>query len=127
MITAVSHVGINTTDLDRSLRFYHEILGLPIVEDLTLESGLRLVHLRAGPHSTVELFGRPEAVLPPPEGRYAGLVHLAVNVDDVDAAYARLRAQGVQFTVEPRPGKGQTKRLAFLQDPDGTLIELVEK
>gem|GEM_PF-74747 len=122
-----SHVAINTVDLERSLHFYHETLGFPIVEDLTIAGGVRLVHVRAGEGLTIELFGHPSAPAPLPTGLQAGLAHLALAVDDLDQAYADLRAKGVEFTVPPRSGGGQTKRLAFCKDPDGTLIELVEK
>lgn len=127
MITGLAHAAINAADLERSLHFYRDILGLPVVEDLTLETGVRLVHLRVGEGATVELFGRPEplaAIAPAPQ---AGLTHLALAVDDVDAVYAELRAKGVEFTGAPRPGLGQTRKLVFCKDPDGTLIEFVEK
>lgn len=127
MITGLAHAAINAADLERSLHFYRDILGLPVVEDLTLPTGVRLVHLRVEEGATVELFGRPEPLAPIPALPQAGLVHLALAVDDVDAAYAELRAKGVEFTGPPRPGLGQTRRLVFCKDPDGTLIEFVEK
>jgi len=127
MITGLAHAAINAADLERSLHFYRDILGFPVVEDLTLESGVRLVHVRVGERATVELFGRPEPLAPIPAVSQAGLVHLALAVDDVDAVYAELAAKGVEFTGEPRPGRGQTRRLVFCKDPDGTLIEFVEK
>lgn len=127
MIKGVAHAAINATDLERSLRFYRDLLGLPVVEDLTMDNGVRLVHLAVGPSSTIELFGRPGPMGPLPAGQNAGLVHLALTVDDVDAVYARLQAQGVEFHVTPRPGRGQTKRLAFFKDPDGVPVEIVEK
>lgn len=127
MIKALAHVAINTTDLERSIRFYHETLGFPIVEDLTLENGRRLVHLQAGGQVTIELVGQPEPLASIPAAPQAGLAHLALAVDDVGAVYEVWRARGVEFTGEPRPGSGQIRRLVFCKDPDGTLIELVER
>jgi catechol 2,3-dioxygenase-like lactoylglutathione lyase family enzyme len=126
-IKGVAHVAVNATNIERSIRFYHEKLGFPIIEDLTLETGFRLVHVQISPGSTIELFGRVEPVKLMPEGQYAGIVHLALTVDDVDKMYAELQARGVEFTSAPRVGRGQTKKLVFFKDPDGVLIEVCEK
>jgi len=127
MITGLAHAAINASDLERSLHFYRDILGFPVVEELTLDDGVRLVHVRVGERATIELFGRPEPLAALPSAPQAGLVHLALAVDDLDKTYAELRARGVEFTSEPRPGRGQTRKLAFCKDPDGTLIEFAEK
>jgi len=127
MIKGVSHVAINTSDINRSVQFYHEMLGFAIDEDLTLPNGVRIVHMEIAPGSTLELFGRPQPVEPPPQGVFTGIVHVALSVDSVDRLYEELRAKGVEFTGPPRAGSGRSRRLVFLRDPDGTLLELIER
>ncbi|MGE5160741.1 MAG: VOC family protein, partial [Betaproteobacteria bacterium] len=52
--------------------------------------------------------------------------HLAIGVDDVYAACDRIRAAGGTITREPGPVKGGTTVIAFVQDPDGYKIELIQ-
>ncbi len=126
MIKGVAHIAIDTADMGRSLAFYRDTLGLPVIDDLTLPTGLRLVQVELQPGCTVELVARPEALGPAPAGQSAGLAHFALVVDDVDAVHAALQARGVEFTTLPRDGVGAMKRLAFCKGPDGELIELVQ-
>jgi glyoxylase I family protein len=57
--------------------------------------------------------------------RKTGFVHLAFQVDDVDATYRELVAKGVQFFIEPRSAISDI-RMAFFRDPDGNPLELFE-
>jgi catechol 2,3-dioxygenase-like lactoylglutathione lyase family enzyme len=56
------------------------------------------------------------------------MARLAMQVDDIEADYARMREQGVEFVSEPVPILlGATAiKIVFFRDPDGTLLELVE-
>lgn len=126
MIKGAAHIAVNTSDLNCSLAFYREALGLPVVEDITLPTGVRLVMLELQPGCTIELVARPEELGAAPTGQNAGLAHIALQVDDVDAAYAALQVKGVEFTVLPQAGVGPMKRLAFCKGPDGEVIELVQ-
>jgi catechol 2,3-dioxygenase-like lactoylglutathione lyase family enzyme len=60
--------------------------------------------------------------------RQTGLARLALQVEDIDAEYARLKERGVEFMTEPVPiTLGATPiKIVFFRDPDGTLLELVE-
>jgi predicted enzyme related to lactoylglutathione lyase len=58
------------------------------------------------------------------DDRQLGNRHLAFYVGDVDAEAARLKAAGVEFTIEPQDATGDV-RLAFFRDPDGTVLELL--
>jgi glyoxylase I family protein len=62
---------------------------------------------------------------PETQSRTPGLRHLAVTVDDFDAAYADLRTKGVHFTNEPFSNQGN--RLVFFTDADGNLLHLIER
>lgn len=111
---AVHHVSINVTDVEEALAFYVDRLGLTVRSDRPdfgfpgawLDAGGQQVHLIGGP-------------VPPDLGQ-----HLALLVDDLDAAVAELRAGGLEVS-DPTPvGTG---RQAFLADPSGNLVELHQR
>ncbi len=57
--------------------------------------------------------------------RAPGMRHIAMAVDDFDAAYQELKAQGINFEGEPYNNEGN--RLVFFKDPDGNLIHLIKR
>jgi glyoxylase I family protein len=59
----------------------------------------------------------------------AGIRHLTLTVDDLDATYERLVAAGVRFTERPRPAFNREilSKVAFCLDPDGIVVELAER
>ena len=110
------HIALRSPNWARAKAFYNEVLGFPIVGQL---EGKDIVFLDIG-GTTIELLpGSAEDVTERPK---CGLMHLAFEVEDVDAVYAQLAAKGVQFTIEPRD-VGDI-RLAFFLDPDGNQLEL---
>ena len=131
------HAGITVADLERSVAFYRDVLGLPVVdrfevggeafaEAVDVEgAAASFAHLGAG-DTRVELVEyeptgpeQPETELNRP-----GATHLGLSVDDVDAVVADLPAD-VETLSGPRTTASGT-RLVFLRDPDGTLVELLE-
>ena len=116
------HTMVRVTDLDASLDFYCNKLGLELVGRQDYEPGrFTLVFLAApGDHAAqIELTYNwdPE---PYTMGRAFG--HLAYEVDDVYASCARLMAAGVTINRPPRDG-----RMAFVRSPDNVSIELLQK
>ena len=106
-LTAVHHVGLVVRDLDRSIYFYHDLLGLPFANEPTpwfegpeLERGvgvpgarLRQVSLWVGPKSTMELIeygNRPATSTAPVPNNFLGAAHVCFKVDDVVATKAEL-------------------------------------
>jgi lactoylglutathione lyase len=116
------HTMVRVTDLDASLDFYCNKLGLDLVDRKDYEAGrFTLVFLAApGNHDAqVELTYNWD-----PEGYTMGRAfgHLAYEVDDVYALCARLMAAGVTINRPPRDG-----RMAFVRSPDNVSIELLQK
>ncbi len=110
------HIALRITDYARARQFYTEVLELPVVGQIP---GKEIEFLGIG-GTTIELMGGadPESLAKP----QAGLIHLAFEVEDVDATYRELRDRGVTFTVEPK-SVGDL-RVAFFVDPDGNELEL---
>lgn len=110
------HIALKSPDYARAKGFYTQVLGFPIVGSIP---GKEIVFLDIG-GTTIELSEGPAPTCADKPG--CGLMHLAFEVDDVDATYAELKAKGVEFFVEPKC-VGDI-RLAFFRDPDGTELEL---
>ncbi len=145
-LRAIHHTGLVVTDLDRSIWFYHDLLGLPFAneptpwfdgEDLARGVGvpdarLRQVSLWVGEHATLELIeyaNRPPTSTAPVPNHHLGAAHVCFLVDDVRAKRAELEAQGVEFysdvnVVDDGPLAGW--RWCYFSDPDGLALELVE-
>jgi catechol 2,3-dioxygenase-like lactoylglutathione lyase family enzyme len=107
----IHHVSINVADVDAAIRFYTDVLGLTQRDDRP-DFGFPGAWLDAGPQQ-LHLIG---AAVPPPLGQ-----HLALRVDDLDAAIAELRDEGVEVSDASPVGTG---RQAFLSDPSGNQVEL---
>jgi catechol 2,3-dioxygenase-like lactoylglutathione lyase family enzyme len=119
------HVAISTTQFERLRAFYVETLGLAVVGGFPDQ---QIVFLDAG-GIIVELVGERGAGQTSPAGfERRGWQHLAWEVADVDAAYADLVAHGVAGHSPPEdfPPDTPSLRIAFLKDPDGNLLELVQ-
>ena len=115
----LTHVRLLTTDLGRALAFYRDKLGL----EVTLEVEDVYAELRAG-EAILALYRRDlmQEVVDAPAGGVESV--LTFEVDDVDATYAALRADGVEFLTEPHDQAAWVIRVAHLRDPDGHLLEI---
>jgi glyoxylase I family protein len=129
MSIAFEHVGMTSGDLDRTIAFYCGLLGLSLAlrkksdrgEMAFLDTGNGMLEI-ACPVAEV---ARSRDV-PPHE---AGLRHLTFAVDSVDAVFATLEAAGIEVIERPRPAffTEVIQRVAFVRDPDGILVELIER
>jgi lactoylglutathione lyase len=129
MITKIDHTAITTRDLSQSLRFYTEILGFKETDQLEFtEQRMKLVYVEKN-GSKIELFGydRPiETIAKKTNNPVVGFTHLALLVDNLNATVTELKQKGVIFDIEPRDSKGEV-RIAFFKDPDGNVLELIER
>jgi lactoylglutathione lyase len=114
-------------DLDRSLRFYCDVLGMQLLRRKDYPDGrFTLAFVGYGPEATetvVELTHNWDTE------RYElgnAFGHLAIGVDDVYQACAALRAKGARIVREPGPMKHGGSEIAFVEDPDGYRIELIQ-
>ena len=143
---SVHHTGIIVKDLDRSIYFYHDILGLDFVnepspwfEGDTLADAvgvpgakLRQVSLQVGETAILDLLeyaNRPADNDTPIQQNYLGAMHLAFHVEDIDAKVAELRAKGVHFLSDPNTvdeGVLAGWKWVYFHDPDEIPLELVE-
>jgi catechol 2,3-dioxygenase-like lactoylglutathione lyase family enzyme len=145
MITGVHHKGITVSNLERSIDFYHDVLGLEFVTEPSLVfSGdelsrglgvpgatLRLVMLKAGDASVelLEYCTPPSPVETPLPQNALGAQHVAFLVDDINAAMKELEAKGVEFYSPVNvvdDGLLAGWRWVYFSDPDGITLELVE-
>jgi glyoxylase I family protein len=129
VLIGFEHIGMTSRDLDRTIAFYCGLLGLRLVVRKAQGQG-ELAFLDAG-GGMLEVFAPRADVarsrdVPPHE---AGMRHLTLAFDDVDAVVERLEAAGVDIIERPREALNQEllKRLAFVRDPDGVLVELVQR
>jgi lactoylglutathione lyase len=122
------HTMLRVRDLDESLRFYVGVLGMKLLRKKDYPSGeFTLAFVGYGEESetaVIELthnWGKKDYDLGDAFG------HLAFGVDDIRAAVERIRAAGAKVTREPGPMKHGTTVIAFVEDPNGYKIELIEE
>ena len=124
-VCGVHHVAIIASDYARSRRFYTEVLGLRVVNEVfRTERQSHKLDLELPDGSQVELFSFPQPPARPSYPEACGLRHLALRVADVQASVAGLVAHGMAVElvgVDPFTGALYT----FFADPDGLPIELV--
>lgn len=142
MIKAIHHCGIGVRDMEVSLKFYCDLLGLEKGEDIEIEGALvgeivglppdtkvRIVHLPVCEGQELELFQymKPAGSSFPPDFRQCdgGVIHVALIVDNLMEMYERLKAEGVKFNSEPYQLPGGL--VVYMRDPDGITIELMQK
>jgi catechol 2,3-dioxygenase-like lactoylglutathione lyase family enzyme len=141
----IHHTGIIVADLERSIAFYHDVLGLPfasepspVVDDPALGpalgvpgASLRMVTFDIG-GDTLELleYVTPPSPIDAPMPQNAlGAHHVAFHVDDIEAKVEELRAKGVEFLSPVNhvdDGVLAGWRWAYFLDPDAITLELVE-
>jgi catechol 2,3-dioxygenase-like lactoylglutathione lyase family enzyme len=117
-VTGVSELVLEVVDLEAAEAFYAGILGLPVVERWPQREAIWVM---AGDRTRIGLW-RPQVGLE--RGRGGIHVHYAMHIapDDYDAAVARLQAAGLDVR-EHEFGTYQHSRAAYVDDPDGNLVE----
>ncbi len=135
MSVEIDHLGIVVRDLDQSLRFYIEGLGMELAMRETIEAErvkVAMLPAGVGAHaSRIELLEATDSGSPVAnflEKRGPGLHHVALRVDDLALAAKHLKSEGARLLNEPRQGAGG--HLYVFVHPSsagGVLIELIQK
>jgi catechol 2,3-dioxygenase-like lactoylglutathione lyase family enzyme len=127
------HVGLSVADLDAQRRFYGEALELTEVEEefAMAEAHIRTAILRSPAGLKIELIERggssPQEFSDPFDGAGTqGYFHWALYVDDLDAVFAKLLAAGASEVSGPAPAVREGARFAYVKDPEGNLLELIQ-
>ncbi|MGA6827876.1 VOC family protein [Nitrospira sp. NS4] len=123
-ITKLLHTRMRVSDLDQTIQFYTNVLGLEVIERKTSPRGSHLAFLKApASDELIELTSFPPSG---PVKVQEDLVHLAFQVDNLDATIASLNAKGVRITDGPTQTSSGSKFI-FIEAPDGYEIELIER
>ena len=122
MIKKYLHTRFRVSDMEKSISFYQDILGMEVIEQKTSPRGSKLVFLKfPGMDCELELCSFPDSgSVHVPED----LVHLAFEVDDLEACMDKLNVAGVPITEGPLESSNGTKFI-FTEDPDKYEIELM--
>ncbi len=124
----LAHTMIRVTDLKKSLDFYTRMLGMQVLRSTDYPDGkFTNTFVGYGPEASypaVELTHNWDQDQPYDLG--GGWGHLAVEVPDVYETCQQLEKEGVKITRAPGPMEHGTRNIAFIEDPDGYKIELLE-
>jgi len=142
MILATRHTGIVVNDMERSLHFWRDIMGLEVkidaweegefIDTLQHLSGVKvhMIKLAAPDGTLVELLkdeNHAGRELPRRELCDRGVSHLAFTVADGDASRRTLREGGCEVLSEPLVSPDGKAKVFFTRDPEGNLLEIVEE
>lgn len=118
------HTRMRVSDMEQTIAFYREVLGLEVIESKTSPRGSHLAFLKV-PNSDemIELTSFPPSG---PVKVQEDLVHLAFQVESLDETIAALTAKGVKITDGPTQTSSGS-RFLFIDAPDGYEIELIER
>lgn len=127
----IDHIGIAVRSIEQSLTFYHDVLGVePSHRSVVPHEGVEVAMLPAGeprlellqPTSEDSVIGRFL------DKRGEGIHHIAVKVEDLDAAVARIRASGRRLVSDEIQIGAEDYRYVFVhpKDTNGVLLELIE-
>jgi lactoylglutathione lyase len=124
------HTMLRVGDLDRSIAFYTKVLGMNLLR--TTERPDQKYSLAFVAFGQGNAEGQGEIELTYNHGVHdydlgTAYGHIAIAVPDVYSACDRIRQAGGNITREPGPVKGGTTVIAFVQDPDGYKIELIQR
>ena len=143
----MNHTGFVVSNMERSLAFYRDQLGLEIERDQILEgefiselvgypdAKLHIVYLGLGDmkHSVelIEYLNPRSNAVPLPDRKDIGATHLGIIVDNLDEFYKELSSKEVRFlsppAIRPNAVYPMAQKGCYMQDPDGNWLELLEQ
>jgi glyoxylase I family protein len=140
MVQNFVHVGISVFDLEKSVRFYTEVMGMEVDyrayhmgEKISRVVGLQDAELNIcvvkKNDVRIELIDYGNQVKKLPEYKdqdSPGLIHISFMVADVDAEYRRLKSMGFEFNSEPMVTRENGPKICYFRGPDNVIMELYE-
>ena len=139
----IRHFGIVVSDMEKSLHFYRDLLGLEVKRDMQ-EGGrfidtilglqnvkVRTIKMSAENGNTLIELLQYESHRGKKRENYEifdlGASHAAFTVENIDEEYKKLKEQGIAFAAEPQISPDGKAKVTFCFDPDGVPIELVQE
>ncbi len=140
MVKSLNHVGLSVVNLEKSVKFYTEVLGMEIdyrayhegkpISDVVgvKKANLQVCVVRKG-DCKIELIEYGNRVDPKGHKRQnePGLIHISFEVDDVDEVYQTVRDLGYEFYSQPMVTRPGGPRICYFKGPDDVTMELYEK
>jgi catechol 2,3-dioxygenase-like lactoylglutathione lyase family enzyme len=149
-VRSVFHTGLTVSDLDRSITFYRDLLGLELVTQWESsqpylrtvvgfpDAELRIALLRvpamdggvSGHHIELLEYRQPRGTRGDANTNNPGNAHVAFAVTDIDTMYRELSARGVRFKSPPvdiTHGRNQGGKAVYLRDPDDITLEFIQQ
>ena len=124
----ILHTMLRVGDLPRAIDFYTRVLGMKLLRTTDRpEQKYRLAFVGYGDESSGAVLELTYNYDVSSYDLGTGFGHVAIEVEDAAASCAAVRAAGGAVTREAGPVKGGTTVIAFVQDPDGYKIELIER
>jgi methylmalonyl-CoA/ethylmalonyl-CoA epimerase len=122
LVRGLDHIAVVVSDMDRSVEFYTDVLGLKLVKDGRPEGGEKKSFIGTEKKTILALTENKQRA--GQAGSFVeGVDHIAFYVDDVEKAGALLREKGVRIIEEKVGQDGRTRAYHFL-DPDGLELEI---
>ena len=122
MVTGIEHTAIASPDPEKLAQWYVAELGFSINYQ---SKNSRTVFVKAKNGSMIEFIEAEHSAGGVTKMNEPGLRHLALTVENFEAAYTRLKARGVSFLTEPVQKGGNW--VAFFTDPDGNILHLLQR
>ena len=124
LVKKLLHTRMRVEDLEKTVAFYTKVLGLEEVERKTSPRGSSLVFLKTpGSEELIEITHYPKSG---PVQVQEDLMHLAFEVESLEAFEKHLRVYGYAFSDGPTESKSTGSKFAFVDAPEGYEIELIE-
>jgi lactoylglutathione lyase len=124
----ILHTMIRVGDLEKSIRFYTEALGMDLLRRSDFPGGkFTLAFLGYGDEASTAVIELTHNWDTSSYELGTGFGHIAIGVDDIEGACDRVRMLGGAVVREAGPMKHGTTVIAFVEDPDGYKIEFIEK
>ena len=142
LIHNIRHIGLVVSDIDKSLEFYHNILGLKIqgktdendefIKKLLKNenSHLKTIKLSTSNNATrIELISIKNKLIHSARKQLneTGLTHISLTVNNLDKIYEVLKQKNVEFNCPPTLSPDKTLKVTFCKDFEGNFLELTEE